>query len=209
MPPDQTSPAKRSVSSIVLKVFLVLLIAVGAFAGYIASKPDDFRIERSATMAAPPEVIFAHVNNLRHWNDWSPWAKLDPNAQNSFDGPESGEGASFSWAGNDKIGVGKMTITQSKPPERVQYRLEFEKPMKDTSLSEFVLQPSGEQTKVNWAMFGRYQNFLQKAMCTIMNMDKMLGPQFEEGLANLKTIVESSPPNQPSTDSSSTAPEES
>lgn len=214
MSPDQPSPNQPAgmmsgIGSLLLKILLVLLIAVGVFAGYVASKPDDYRVERSMTMAASPEIIFQQVNNLRQWNDWSPWAKLDPNAQNSFSGPESGEGAAFTWSGNDKIGVGTMTITQSRPSDLVEYRLDFQKPMQDTGMSEFRLLPQGDQTKVTWAMFGTYQNFAQKAICTVMNMDKMLGPQFEEGLANLKKVVEASPTKQPSTESTTTASEES
>lgn len=209
MSQDQASPKKSSIGSILLKILLVLLIAVGAFAGYIATKPNDYRVERSATLGAPPEVVFAQVNNLRKWNDWSPWAKLDPNAKNSFSGPESGEGAVFGWSGNNKIGEGKMTITKSQPSTLVEYRLEFERPMKDTGMSEIRLEPAGDQTKVTWAMYGAYQNFIQKAMCTVMNMDAMIGPDFEKGLTNLKNVVENAPPSQPSTDSSSTAPEES
>ena len=210
MSQDQPATKKKSsIGSILLKILLVLLIAVGAFAGYVASKPNDYRVERSKIMAAPPDVIFAQINNLQKWNDWSPWAKMDPNAKNSFSGPESGEGAVFGWSGNDKIGEGKMTITKSRPSEHVEYQLEFVKPMKDTGMSEFVLKPEGDRTKVTWAMFGTYQNFFQKAMCTMMNMDAMLGPQFEAGLTSLKNIVEGAPPSQPSTDSSTTAPEES
>lgn len=182
MSQDQpTAPKKSSIGSILLKILLVLLIAVGAFAGYVATKPDEFRVERSTTMAAPPDVVFEHVNDLHLWNDWSPWAKLDPNAKNSFAGPESGEGASFSWSGNDKIGEGKMTITQSKPSEHVEYRLEFEKPMKDTSMSEFRLEPAGDQTKVTWAMFGRYQNFMQKAICTVHEYGQDARPAVRTG----------------------------
>lgn len=209
MSPDQPARKKSRIGSILLIMFLVLLTAVGGFAGFVASKPDEFRVERSALMAATPEAIFEQVNTLRLWNDWSPWAKLDPQAKNSFAGPESGKDASFSWSGNNKIGEGTMTITQSKPAELVEYRLEFEKPMKDTSMSEFRLKPEGDQTRVTWAMFGRYQNFPQKAICTLMNMDAMLGPQFEEGLASLKKIVETAPPSQPTPDSSTTTPEES
>jgi hypothetical protein len=135
--------------------------------------------------------------------DWSPWAKLDPNAKNSFEGPESGEGAIFRWAGNDEVGEGSMTITESKPSELVRLKLAFVKPMEDTSDTEFTFKPDGERTMVTWTMSGTYKDFMSKAICMCMNMDKMVGGKFEEGLASMKAIVEKPSAN---TESAATEP---
>jgi len=176
---------------ILIALAIVLLLFVGLL-GFIASRPSQFRIERSATIAAPPEQVFGHVNNLQQWNAWSPWAKKDPNAKATFEGPEEGEGAIFRWAGNDEIGEGAMTITQSKPAELVVLKLEFKKPFEDTSMAQFKFTPEGENTVVTWSMEGQC-NFVSKAVQLFLDMDKMLGADFEAGLANMKKVVEESP----------------
>ena len=178
------------VKRILIGVATAVAVLVLGFVFVAASRPNDFRVSRSATMAAPAEKVFAQVNDFHKWDHWSPWAKLDPNAKNSFEGPESGEGASFHWAGNDQVGEGSMTITESKPAELVRLKLEFIKPMEDTSDTEFTFQPAGDGTKVTWTMSGTYKSFMQKAICMCMNMDKMIGEKFEEGLASMKAIVE-------------------
>jgi hypothetical protein len=173
-----------------LKFILLGLAAIIAiFLIVAAMQPADFRITRSATIAAPPSVVFEQINDFRKWNDWSPWAKLDPNAKNSFEGPPAGVGASFAWAGNNKVGEGKMTITVSQPNEVVLMKLEFIKPFAATNMTEFTFKPEANQTTVTWSMFGR-NNFMSKCMGLIMNCDKMVGGQFEKGFANLKAIVE-------------------
>src|SRR4029078_4563218 len=118
-----------------------------------------------------------------------PWAKLDPNAKNAFEGAPAGQGAKFSWSGNDKIGAGTQTIVESDPDERIHILLAFERPMQDTSDVEFTFKPEGEQTLVTWNMWGK-KNFMSKAFCMLMDMDKMIGGNFEKGLASLKAIVE-------------------
>jgi uncharacterized protein YndB with AHSA1/START domain len=185
-------PAKQSsaVVKIVLGIILVLAVLVGAVAGYVATKPDDYRITRSATFDAPPETVFEQINDFRNWEHWSPWAKLDPNAKNTFEGPDTGEGAVFRWNGNDEVGEGALTITEVKPHEKIQMRIEFTRPMQDESIIEFTFEPKGEQTVVNWSMIGRYPNFFGKMFCTLMNMDKMIGDDFEKGLASMKSVVE-------------------
>jgi uncharacterized protein YndB with AHSA1/START domain len=182
--------AKKPVGSLLFKILLALIVIVGALAAYVSTKPNEFRVERSATIAASPEAVFEHVNDFRKWEAWSPWAKLDPKAKNSFEGMESGKGAVFKWDGNDKVGEGAMTIVDSVPPDHLQIRLDFEKPMKDTSTVDFTFQPVGDETKVTWAMSGRYQNFAGKAFCTLFNMQKMIGDKFDEGLAAMKKTVE-------------------
>ena len=170
-----------------------IVIALGAliliFVGVVAMQPDELRVERSMTMAAPVEDVFAQVNNLRNWDAWSPWAKIDPDAKVEFEGPEAGEGAAFTWAGNSEVGKGKMTIVDSKPDQLVRARVDMIEPFEDTSFTEFTFEPDGNATGVNWGMSGQH-NFLQKAMCLVMNGKKMLGDQLEKGLSNLKSVVE-------------------
>lgn len=171
------------------KLLIVLLLIIVAFVAVVAMQPSDFRVSRSATIAAPPAVVFGHVNNLKQWNDWSPWAKRDPNMKTTYEGPESGEGAVYAWAGNQEVGEGRMTITASRPAEAVEMKLEFLKPMEATNEVEFKFAPEGDQTRVTWSMLGR-NNFVGKAFCLFMDMDKMVGGDFEKGLADLKTISE-------------------
>ena len=170
-----------------LAIGLVLLVA--AFLVVVWFQPDDYRLTRSTVIAAPAAAVFAQVNDLRKWDDWSPWAKLDPNAKVTFSGPQSGAGATFKWDGNDKVGAGTMTITESKPNTRVATRTDFVKPFEGTSNSDFVFSENGGQTNVIWTMAGRH-NFIGKAMCLVMSMEQMLGPDFEKGLAQLKQVAE-------------------
>src|SRR5262249_6149457 len=134
--------------------------------------------------------VFAQVNDFHRWAAWSPWAKLDPNAKNTFEGPSEGTGSVFRWAGNNEVGEGSMTITESKPHERVRIRLDFVKPYEGTSDAEFTFRPEGNQTAVTWSMEGK-NNFIGKAICLFMNMDKMVGGKFDEGLVSLKAAAES------------------
>ena len=133
--------------------------------------------------------MFAQVNDLHKWDAWSPWAKLDPNAKISFEGPEAGQGAAMSWAGNDKVGEGKMTVVESRPDDAVKLKVDFVKPFEGTSNSEFAFKPEGEGTAVTWAM-SAHHNFLEKAMCLVMNGKKMIGDDMEKGLAQLKSVTE-------------------
>jgi len=153
----------------------------------VATRPSDFRVTRTGRIAAPLAVVFDNVNDLHKWEAWSPWAKLDPNAKSTYSGPISGAGSSMAWAGNNKIGQGRMTITDSRPGEKVQFRLEFLKPFKATNTAEFTFKSEGEQTAVTWSMFGK-NNFMGKVIGLFMNCDKMVGGQFEQGLANLDSI---------------------
>ncbi len=175
---------------ILIGVAAAVAILVLGFVVMAAMKPNEFRISRSAAMAAPADRVFEQVNDFHKWNDWSPWAKLDPKAKNSFEGADSGEGAIFRWAGNSEVGEGSMTITESKPSELVRLKLEFKKPMEDTSDTEFTFKPEGDRTTVTWTMSGKYKDFMSKAICMCMNMDKMMNEKFDEGLASMKAIVE-------------------
>jgi uncharacterized protein YndB with AHSA1/START domain len=148
-------------------------------------QPDDYRLTRSTTIMAPAATIFPRVNDLRQWEDWSPWAKLDPNAKISFEGPPAGRSAMFHWSGNDKVGAGTMTITDSKPNERIATRTDFIKPFEGSSDAEFIFSGTGDRTNVIWTMTGRH-TFISKAICLVMSMERTVGPEFEKGLAALK-----------------------
>ena len=174
------------------KILIAIAVIVVVFLIVVALQPGDFRVARTATMSAPASAVFAQVNELRNWEAWSPWAKLDPAAKNAFEGPPAGTGAIFRWAGNNQVGEGSMTITESRPSELVRFKLEFLKPMAGTSTTEFTFKPGGHQTTVTWSMSGE-NNFIAKAMCLFMSIDKMVGGQFEQGLAAMKSIVEAAP----------------
>jgi len=171
------------------KILLVLILLVAGFAVVVSLQPADFRISRSATIAAPPDTVFAQVNDFHKWEAWSPWAKLDPQMKTTYEGPPAGTGAAYSWVGNSQVGEGKMTIQESKPAELVKLKLEFLKPMASTSTAEFSFKPKGGNTVVTWSMYGE-NNFVGKAFSLVMNMDKMLGGYFEKGLAQMKAISE-------------------
>lgn len=165
-------------------VLLALLVVV------IALRPTHFRITRKTKISAPPATVFGLINDLKRWQAWSPWEKLDPNMQRTYEGPSSGPGAVYGWVGNGNVGEGRMTIVDSQPHKRVDFSLQFIKPFAATNSAEFVITPVGDQTEVTWSMEGDY-NFVMKACGLVMNMDKICGGQFEEGLANMKQAAES------------------
>ena len=171
------------------KVLLAVLLIVVVFVVVVATRPADFRITRSATIAAPPAVVFAQVNDFHLWDAWSPWAKLDPAMKQTHEGAPAGTGAIYSWAGNKDVGEGRMTLTESRAPELVRIKLEFLKPFPAVNTTEFSFKPEGTQTAVTWSMSGT-NGFMAKAFCMFMNMDKMVGGDFEKGLAQLKTVAE-------------------
>jgi hypothetical protein len=162
---------------------LALLVVI------VALQPAHFRVARSATMAAPPDEPFGLVNDFHNWTAWSPWEKLDPAMKRTYDGPSAGEGASYAWNGNNNVGEGRSTITLSRPHELIRIKLEFLRPFAATNDVEFTFEPQGAQTLVTWSMTGR-KNFMAKAVHLLMNIDKICGGQFEEGLANMKAVVE-------------------
>ncbi len=172
------------------KILLVLVVLIAAFCAFVVTRPAEFSVTRSALIPGKPETVFPLVNDFHQWKKWSPWAKLDPNTKETFSGAEQGQGASFAWEGNSKVGQGSMTITESKPNERIRMGLEFIKPFKATNATEFTFQPQDGQTLVTWTMSGR-NGFLGKAVAVAIDCDKMIGDSFEEGLASMKTVVES------------------
>ncbi|ODU02612.1 MAG: polyketide cyclase [Planctomycetes bacterium SCN 63-9] len=171
------------------RVCLGLAAFIAVFVGVVAMRPNTFRVERSTSIDAPPSAVFGQVNEFRKWQTWSPWEKLDPAMKKSFEGPASGVGSIYAWDGNDQAGAGKLTILESRPDELVRIKLEFTRPMEDVCTTEFAFKPEGKQTRVTWVMSGEH-TFLSKAVCMFMNMDKMIGGDFEEGLARMKKIAE-------------------
>ena len=173
-----------------------LVIVLGALAAIVvvlvvvvALRPSAFRIERSATIAAPAAMVFAQVNDFHKWEAWSPWAKLDPTATNTYEGAPAGTGAIFRWSGNREVGEGAMTLTESRPNDLIRIQLDFLKPFKATNTAEFTFKPDGNQTVVTWSMSGK-NSFMFKAVGLFMNMDKTIGGFFEKGLANLNAVVQ-------------------
>jgi len=172
------------------KILLALLAVVAGFAVFVATRPAQYRIERSTTVKASPGAPYARVVDFHKWPDWSPWAKLDPNMKVDYAGPESGVGAVYHWKGNDKVGEGRMTITGAKPDEQVDIRLQFIKPWEQDSQTVFTFVPQGRRlTKVTWSMTGE-RDFVGKLFGIFMDMDAMVGPDFEKGLAALKGAAE-------------------
>ncbi len=183
------APAPKK-GSLLKKVLIGLAVLVAVFLIVVAVQPSEYTVTRSAAIAAPASEVFPAVNELRRWQRWSPWEALDPTMKRTFEGPEAGVNAAYAWAGNDKVGEGRMTITESKPNEVVKLKLEFFKPMAGTSDVAFTFKEGAGKTDVTWAMSGK-NNFVGKAFCLFMNMDKMLGGEFEKGLAQLKAATES------------------
>ena len=174
----------------------IALVVVAAIAGvliYAATLPDTFRIERSATIGAPPEKVYAYLNDFHRWTAWSPWEKKDPAMQRTHSGAPAGKGAVYAWDGNSEVGQGRMEIVESTEPARVQIQLDFLKPFEAHNTAEFALAPAAGGTQVTWAMHGPAP-YLSKLMQVFVSMDRMVGPDFEAGLANLKRVAEQSAP---------------
>jgi uncharacterized protein YndB with AHSA1/START domain len=165
----------------------IALVAAGVLI-HAATKPDSFSIARSTTIAAPPDRLFALINDVHAFNTWNPYALKDPSAKMNYEGPASGPGAAYAWS-SDKLGVGRAEIIEAAPARLVAMRLAFEKPMRSTNRVEFTLQPEGTATRVTWAMSGPMP-YLSKLMTTFFSMEKMVDPDFEAGLANLKAAAE-------------------
>lgn len=177
-----------------------LLLAVGmvlaAFAVFIATRPASYRVSRSKAIAAPPLSVYPLVADFHQWEKWSPWAKLDPAMKTTYAGPAAAVGSSYAWSGNDKVGEGRMTIVEAKPGERLRLRLEFLKPFASTNSTEFSFAPKGGGTETSWTMEG-HNDFLGKAFSVFMDMDKMIGNDFEKGLAQLKAVAEADASSSP------------
>lgn len=167
--------------------FIVALLIAGLLI-FAATKPDTFRVERSTSIKAPPEKIASYINDFHNWGAWSPWEKMDPKMKRSFSGTPSGVGAVYEWQGADKVGTGRMEIVDITP-SKTTIKLDFSKPFAAHNTAEYTLEPKGDSTQVTWAMFGPAP-FMSKVMGVLFNVDKMVGKDFETGLANLKTAAE-------------------
>ncbi|WP_338864422.1 SRPBCC family protein [Myxococcus stipitatus] len=172
--------AKRIASAVVVLIAGLIV--------FIATRPDSFHISRSRPIQAPPEVVHALINNFSKWPQWSPYEKVDPNLQRTYDGPAEGVGAGYAWKGNKNIGAGRMTIVASNPGERVTIRLEFIEPFAAVNQAEFILAPGTTTTHVTWSMSGP-NTFLGKAMMGFGLMESFVGKQLEQGLTDLDTAA--------------------
>jgi uncharacterized protein YndB with AHSA1/START domain len=170
----------------------VIPAAVLVILGVAATRPAAFRITRSRTLAAPPEAVFALVNDFGKWPQWSPWEKLDPGMRREVSTPSAGTGATYHWVGNKKVGEGRMAITESQAPGRVATRLEFIRPWKVTNATQFDIVPSGAGSQVTWTMTGE-NNLMARAFGLFMDMDKLVGRDFEKGLAQLDAAASGKP----------------
>ncbi|MBI4001134.1 MAG: SRPBCC family protein [Nitrospira defluvii] len=170
-------------------ILIVVVVLISAVMIYAATKPDTFRVQRTTTIAAPSEKVFALINDLHSWASWSPWEKMDPAMKKSYSGAPQGAGAALDWNGNNDVGTGRMEIASTVPSSRVVIKLDFLKPFEAHNQAEFTLEGGGTATTVTWAMHGP-QPFMMKVMDLVMGMDKMVGKDFETGLANLKQLAE-------------------
>ncbi len=173
---------------LIQKILIIVAGLLAVFVVVVATRPADFRVERTVALAASPEALFEHVNDHRKFSVWNPFMKLDPNVKNTYSGPESGVGAVCSWDGNKNVGAGSCTIIESKPGELVRCRMDWKRPMEGTATVDFTFKPEGGKTLVTWAMYGK-NNFMGKMMSLFIDCDKMCGPQFEKGLADLGAVA--------------------
>ena len=172
-----------------LTFVLIAVVAVAALLVYAATRPDAFRLERSTVIAAPAEKVFALIDNFHHWPQWSPWEHIDPALKRSYSGPAAGRGAGYQWEGNRKVGSGSMEIIESVPASKVVLKLDFLKPFEAHNTTEFTIKANDGATHVSWVMYGP-NNFIAKLMQIFISMDKMVGGQFEQGLAQMKAAAE-------------------
>jgi uncharacterized protein YndB with AHSA1/START domain len=170
-------------------IAIVIVVLIAGVLILAATKPDTFRVQRAASINAPPEKIFALINDFNRWGAWSPWEKKDPAMKRTFGAATSGKGAVYAWEGNKDVGQGRMEISESVPPSKIALNLDFVKPFEAHNLVEFTLEPKGDATNVTWSMQGATPYFA-KIIHVFINMDKMVGKDFETGLANLKASAE-------------------
>lgn len=172
------------------KIVAVIVALLVVFVVLVAMQPAEFHVARSTTIAAAPAAVFAQVNDLHAFNEWNPWAKRDPAMKQAYEGPPAGPGAVYLWEGNAEVGMGSMKILETRPNELVRLELAFRKPFRATNLVEFTFEPKGEQTLVTWNMHG-VNDLTAKAIHLFMDMDAMVGGDFEKGLADMKALAES------------------
>lgn len=173
-------------------IVIILVVLVAAVLVLAATRPDTFRVQRSATIKAPPERIFGLINDFHRWGAWSPWEHKDPAMKRTFGAATSGSGAVYAWEGNKQVGQGRMEIAESVAPSRVAIKLDFVKPFEAHNIVEFALEGGGETTHVTWSMTGSTPYFA-KIIHLFIDMDRMVGKDFEAGLANLKAVAKKQP----------------
>ena len=171
------------------KISIGILLVLAVFLGYVAMKPADYVISREITINAPAEKIFPYLNSTKLGEQWGPWLEIDPQTKMMYSGPDQGVGSRANWEGGKQLGTGSATIVESVPFQSVRIRLEYTQPMAMVQDSWYLVQPSGTQNTVTWKVMGK-NSFLERLMCTFVNMDKMVGGMFEKGLSKLKLIVE-------------------
>ena len=171
------------------KFAIAIAALIAAVLIFAATRPDSFRLERSIAIKAPPEKIFALLNDFHQWEAWSPWEKIDPAVKRTYSGAASGRGAAYAWSGNKEVGAGRMEIVEPQPSSRLLIKLDFSAPFEAHNMVEFTLLRQGDVTRVTQAMFGP-SPYVSKLMGLVFSMDKMVGGKFEEGLANLKGLAE-------------------
>ena len=170
-------------------ILAVIIIAIIAILAYASTQPDAFRVERSTLIMAPPEAIYPFIADFHRWTAWSPWEHRDPALRRTYSGPEQGLGSIYEWQGNKNVGEGRMEIIEATTPSKIRIKLDFLKPFEAHNTAEFTLSPEGGATALNWAMYGS-SPFMAKVMGLFMSMDKMVGKDFEAGLASLKKAAE-------------------
>ena len=170
-------------------IAIVIIVALAALLIYAATRPDSFSIQRATRIKAAPEKIYALISDFPSWPTWSPWEKLDPEMKRTLTGAATGKGSIYEWSGSGKVGAGRMEITDTQAPAKVVIKLDFIKPFEGHNVTEFTLAPQGDTTEVNWAMTGP-SPYISKLMGVFFNMDKMIGKDFEAGLANMKAAAE-------------------
>jgi uncharacterized protein YndB with AHSA1/START domain len=170
-------------------IAMVIVVLIAAVLIYATTKPDVFRVERSASIKAPPEKVFALINDFRAWDAWSPWEKKDPAMKRIYSTSTVGQGATYAWEGDKNVGQGSLEITESVPSSRITLNLNFIKPFEAHNTVVFTLVPEGETTKVTWTMQGPVP-YLAKIIHVFCNMDRMVGGDFESGLAAMKAAAE-------------------
>lgn len=174
---------------IVVAIAGIAAVLVTGICGIAATRPDTFQVQRTASIQAPPEEVFALIEDFQRWGSWSPYENRDPQMKRTYSGPARGEGAVYEWAGNRNIGKGRMVIEDASRPSHVTISLDFIEPFEAHNTAEFTLEPAGGATRVTWAMHGPNQ-FIGKVMSVFIDMDDMIGRDFEAGLSRLKSIAE-------------------
>jgi uncharacterized protein YndB with AHSA1/START domain len=173
----------------ITKIAIVVVVLIAAVLVFAATKPDTFRVERAMSIKAPPEKVFALIDDFQRWGSWSAWEKVDPAMKRTYSGAATGKGAVYAWEGDGSIGAGRMEITEASPPSKVTIQLDFLKPIEGHNVAEFTLDAKGDSTNVTWAMHGP-NRYIGKVISIFLSMDRMIGEKFEQSLVNLKSIAE-------------------